>query len=216
MKISRYGILPLLVILLICGLFSAIVSYIGLWYLSLIPFLFLVFSINFFRSPPTPGPKDDSILYSPANGKIVEVLKGVREEEYIKGEVWKISIFLNVFDVHVNASPVDGVIEYLNYVPGKKLDVRDPRASLENEYAMMGVKRKNDKKITVRQIAGLVARRIICDVKKGDTVTQCGVIGMIRFGSRAEICIPVDGPFTPAVVVGDKVVCGVSALGHFK
>jgi len=216
MKISRYGILPLLIIFLLCGGLSAISVYFGFWYLSIIPFLFLLFSINFFRSPPPPGPKDDSVLYSPANGLVVEVLKGVREEEYIKGEVWKISIFLNVFDVHVNSSPVDGVIDYLNYVPGKKLDVRDPRASLENEYAMMGVKKKDGKQITVRQIAGLVARRIICDVKKGDTVTQCGVIGMIRFGSRAEICIPIDSPFTPSVAVGDRVVCGVSPLGHFK
>lgn len=216
MKISRYGILPLLVIVLICGSLSAISLYFGYWYLTIIPFLFLLFSINFFRSPPTPGHKNDAFLYSPANGKVVEVIKGALEEEFIKGEVWKISIFLDVFDVHVNSSPVDGVIEYLNYVPGKKLDVRDPRASLENEYALMGIKKKDGTKITVRQIAGLIARRIIYDVKKGDTVRQCGVIGMIRFGSRAEICIPLSSNFAPTVQVGDKVVCGVSVLGHFK
>jgi phosphatidylserine decarboxylase len=118
--------------------------------------------------------------------------------------------------VHVNSSPIAGEIDYVNYVPGKKLNALDPRSSVENEYALMGVKTSTGIKITVRQIAGLIARRIICDVKKGDKVEQCGVVGMIRFGSRAEICIPMDKNFKPSVKVGDKVLCGVTPLGQFK
>lgn len=219
MKISKYGIKPLMVILGLCLVFTGILYFINihlLWPLVILPFLFFLFSLNFFRSPLPPGPKDSSIVYSPANGKVVEVIENAHEAEYIKGPVWKITIFLNVFDVHVNSSPIAGKIEYVNFVPGKKLNALDPRSSIENEYALIGVKGEDGSKLAVRQIAGLIARRIICDVKVGDTVEQCGVVGMIRFGSRAEICIPMDKNFAPIVKVGDKVLCGVSPLGKFK
>ena len=218
MKISPYGVRPLIVIVSLALIFSAILLAISFnfWPVTILPVLFIFFSFNFFRSPLPPGPKDDTIVYSPANGKVVEVIENVLEEEFIKGKAWKITIFLNVFDVHVNSSPVAGDIEYVNYVPGKKLNALDPRSSLENEYNLVGVKTKAGIKITVRQIAGLIARRIICDVKKGDKIEQCAEIGMIRFGSRAEICVPMGQNFTPSVKVGDKVLCGVSPLGQFN
>lgn len=219
MSISKYGIKPLLVIASLCLIFTGILYFVNfnlLWPLTILPLLFFIFSLNFFRSPLPPGPKDSSIVYSPANGKVVEVIENANEAEYIKGPVWKITIFLNVFDVHVNSSPVAGEIEYVNFVLGKKLNALDPRSSIENEYALIGVKTESGIRLAVRQIAGLIARRIICDVKKGDKVEQCGVVGMIRFGSRAEICIPKDANFSPLVKVGDKVLCGVSPLGQFK
>lgn len=219
MKISKYGVKPLIVIFFLCLGFTSILYYIDikmLWPLTILPFLFFLFSLNFFRSPLPPGPKNNALVYSPANGKVVEVIENANESEYIKGPVWKITIFLNVFDVHVNSSPVAGKVEYVNFVLGKKLNALDPRSSIENEYALIGVKKEDGTKISVRQIAGLIARRIICDVKKGDTVEQCGVVGMIRFGSRAEICISADKSFTPLVKVGEKVLCGVTPLGQFN
>ncbi len=218
MTISPYGYKPLFVILLICllGNYLFLFQFPQLWPLSAVFILFFLFSLNFFRNPPQPGQSDTKLVYSPANGKVVEVLEGVDENEYIKGKSFKITIFLSVFDVHVNSSPVDGVVEMRKHVPGKKLNALDPRSSIENEYALVGVKLTSGVKLVVKQIAGLIARRIICDVKEGQALRQNEIIGMIRFGSRAEICIPADSGFSPTVKVGDVVKCGVSVLGNFK
>ena len=177
--------------------------------------MLLMFSLYFFRMPKKPGVEDNKIVYSPATGKVVEVVES-EESEFIKSKVTKITIFLSVVDCHVNVSPVKAVIDYINHVPGLKLNALDPRSSLENEYVLLGLKMANDLKISVRQIAGLIARRIICDRKVGAELNQCEVYGMIRFGSRTEICIPIDSGFTSSVKVGDKVNCGHSILGKFE
>ncbi|PCJ62136.1 MAG: phosphatidylserine decarboxylase family protein [Planctomycetota bacterium] len=215
--ISKYGLVPLVVIFLINILSGVFGFYIkpDLWYISIVPIMLLMFSLYFFRMPKKPGVEDNKIVYSPATGKVVEVVES-EESEFIKSKVTKITIFLSVVDCHVNVSPVKAVIDYINHVPGLKLNALDPRSSLENEYVLLGLKMANDLKISVRQIAGLIARRIICDRKVGAELNQCEVYGMIRFGSRTEICIPIDSGFTSSVKVGDKVNCGHSILGKFE
>jgi len=147
--------------------------------------------LQFFRNPSIVMPTDENLVYAPADGKVV-VIEETMEEEYLKERRRQISIFMSPVNVHINRSPISGVIEYFKYHPGKYLVAWHPKSSLENERTTLVVTEPQGTRILVRQIAGAVARRIKWYVKEGDPVVSGGEFGFIKFGSRVDVFLPLD------------------------
>ncbi len=168
--------------------------------LTVLFFLFSLFSLYFFRDPERVVPGGSNIFVSPADGKVVEIVE--EENSYMGGRSKRISIFLNVFNVHVNRIPCDGIIDYFQYYKGKFMAAWDEKASLNNEQTHIGIN-CGEYKVLVKQIAGLIARRIVCRAKEGDSFKRGDRFGMIKFGSRTDIFLPLDVDIR--VKVGDKV-----------
>ncbi len=169
--------------------------------------------VAFFRDPLRPGPRGDRYVLSAAEGKVVHVTE-VDEPMYLKERAIRISVFLSVFDVHVNRHPVNGAIELLHYNAGKFLHAADAKASLENEQSSVGIRGPHGR-VLVRQIAGLVARRIVTDGRVGDRVTQGARLGLIRFGSRTDVFVPLSARAAVKVRPGDRVRVGGSVLAEY-
>jgi len=163
--------------------------------------LFLAF---FFRDPERKIPVDPSVIVSPADGKVVEILRQV-------DGTTRISIFLSIFNVHINRSPVEGVIASTQYTPGKFKPAYDASASTENERNVLVIDH-GSYKITVSQIAGILARRIVCWKKTGEHVRKGERFGLIKFGSRVDLTLPVN--VIPSVKMGDKVKGGSTVMGR--
>ncbi len=178
---------------------------------SISVFIFLFF-LQFFRDPQIKKNLDNNKVISPANGKVVFI--GESEEgEYFKEKKLQISIFMSPFDVHINRHPISGEIKYYKYHKGKYLVAWHPKSSTKNERTTTVI--ENSKiKILVRQIAGLVARRIINYSKVGSKVDQASQLGFIKFGSRADIFLPLD--FKSSINVGQKTIAGVTELGKLN
>lgn len=176
-------------------------------FISVLSFLFF---LQFFRDPKIKKTIGDDKIISPANGKVVFI--GEAEEgEYFKKKKLQISIFMSPFDVHINRHPISGNIKYYKYHKGKYLVAWHPKSSTKNERTTTVI--ENSKiELLVRQIAGLVARRIINYSEVGSKVEQSSQLGFIKFGSRADIFLPLD--FKPSIKVGDKTVAGVTELGR--
>jgi len=155
----------------------------------------------FFRDPKRSVPEGESVVVSPADGKVVEI-KYIYEPDYLQQSVFQISIFLSICNVHVNRAPVGGTIETVKYNPGKFHIAAVAKASLENEQTAMVIADGN-RKILVKQIAGIIARRIVCYAKPGDVIQKGERYGMIRFGSRVDIFLPKDSEIK--VNLGDRV-----------
>ena len=177
--------------------------------LSLFIFLFLA---QFFRSPNIKISSNEDILYSPAEGKIV-IIDNVFEDEYFKANKLQVSIFMSPLNVHVNRNPISGAVDYYKYHPGKYLLAWHPKSSKLNERNTIVIKSKKNIKILMRQIAGTVARRIKCYIKKGDKVNQCEEFGFIKFGSRVDLFLPLD--FKLNIKLGDKTHAGITKIGKF-
>ena len=165
--------------------------------------LYLVF-LQFFRNPIFELPNEDGLIYAPADGKVV-VIEETMEEEYLKEKRIQVSIFMSPVNVHVNRSPIKGVVEFFKYHPGKYLVAWHPKSSLENERTTMVIASPNGTKILVRQIAGAVARRIKWYVKPGSELVQGGEFGFIKFGSRVDVYLPIG---TEILVEIDQVTKG--------
>lgn len=165
---------------------------------SLVLTLFVVF---FFRDPERTVAQGAGVVVSPADGRVI-VVKDIFEPTYLKQDVKQISIFLSVFNVHVNRSPINGTVETVKYNPGKFHVASVDKASLDNEQTAMVIESGKDK-ILVKQIAGLIARRIVCYARPGDTIRTGERYGLIRFGSRVDLFLPRDADLK--VKVGDRV-----------
>ena len=175
-------------------------------------FAFLtLFVTYFFRDPDRTFTNKEGLLISPADGKVLAV-ENIGHHEFIGSDTTKISIFLSVFDVHVNRIPADGVIDYVKYNPGKFHVASVDKASELNEQTEIGMTTKTGEKIIFKQIAGIIARRIVCNIKKGDSVTIGDRFGMIRFGSRTELFVPSDASIT--IKAGDRVVGSETIIGQ--
>jgi len=182
--------------------------------LSVIVFLFALFTAYFFRDPERTVPYDDTALLSPADGTIIDI-REVEEPLYLKDKVKRVSIFMSPFNVHINRTPITGVIDFVHYHPGKFLSAFKEKASLDNESILVGFKAQRDsQRIAVKLIAGLIARRIVFNKKEGDTLQQGERIGMIRFGSRAELFCPLTTEIR--VKNGDKVSGGLTVIGVIR
>ena len=167
----------------------------------------------FFRDPDRVIPTDEGLIVSPADGKIIEVTEA-KEERFLKDRAIKVSIFLNLFDVHVNRIPCSGRIRGIHYQPGKFLAANKDLASTENEQNAILLETPSGAKLVFVQVAGLVARRILCWVKEGDAVERGFRFGMIRFGSRTDLFLPLGTEIK--VKLGQKVKGGSSIIGVFK
>ena len=171
-----------------------------------------LFVLFFFRDPERSVPAGKGVVVSPADGKVI-VIKDIYEPTYLKQDVKQISIFLSVFNVHVNRSPVEGTVELVKYNPGKFHVASVEKASLDNEQTAMLIENGKDK-VLVKQIAGLIARRIVCYAKAGDTIKRGERYGLIRFGSRTDIFLPKDAEIT--VKLGDRVKGAQDIIGVLK
>jgi phosphatidylserine decarboxylase len=179
---------------------ALLVTAIGGWWS--IPFwIIALFVVQFFRDPPRHVPLQPNAVLSPADGRIVVV--ETTQDPYARREALKISVFMNVFNVHSNRSPVDGEITHLEYFAGKFVNADLDKASLENERNALVIRTPGGDTVTAVQVAGLVARRILCYVRAGDRLARGQRYGFIRFGSRVDVYLPPDAQ--PRVAIGDKV-----------
>jgi phosphatidylserine decarboxylase len=178
-------------------------------FVSLLLTLFVLF---FFRDPDRSVPEGKGVVVSPADGKVI-VVKDIYEPDYLKQDVKQISIFLSVFNVHVNRTPYGGTVEAVKYNPGRFHVASVDKASLDNEQTAMVIVNGKDK-ILVKQIAGLIARRIVCHAKPGDTLKTGERYGLIRFGSRVDIFLPKDAELK--VKVGDRIKGAQDIIGVLK
>jgi phosphatidylserine decarboxylase len=172
-----------------------------------------VWLIVFFRDPARAGPRGPQYVLAPADGKIVEV-SVVDEPLYLHGRATRVSIFMSVFDVHVNRYPASGTVEVVRYTPGKFLHAASDNASLDNEQATVGIRTAHGP-LLVRQIAGLIARRIVTDATPGSRAEQGARLGMIRFGSRVDVFLPASQGPALRVAVGGRVRAGASVLAEY-
>ncbi len=160
-----------------------------------------LFVLQFFRDPPREIPQDAGAVLSPADGRIVAVERV--NDPYVQRDALKVSVFMNVFNVHSNRSPVDGTVQQVWYFPGKFVNADLDKASTENERNAVWLKTVDGRDVTSVQVAGLIARRILCYVKPGDVLARGQRYGFIRFGSRVDVYLPLDA--SVKVSIGDKV-----------
>lgn len=201
--IAREGwpFLAISIILAIAATVWCAVWSIPLWVIAL-------FVLQFFRDPPREIPQDAGAVLSPADGRVIKVER--TQDPYGQREAILISVFMNVFNVHSNRSPVDGIVEKVQYFPGKFVNADLDKASAENERNAVVLKTTDGQTVTFVQVAGLIARRILCYVKAGDTLARGQRYGFIRFGSRVDVYLPLDAGVK--VSIGDKVSATTTIL----
>ena len=172
-----------------------------------------IWVVAFFRDPIRPGPRGERYVVAAAEGHVVHVIE-TDEPMYVRERSVRISIFLSVFDVHVNRYPVDGTVELVHYNKGKFLHAADEKASLDNEQSSIGIQGPRGR-VLVRQIAGLIARRIVTDSQVADRVRQGDRLGLIRFGSRTDVFLPLSARPVVKVKPGDRVRVGGTVLAEY-
>lgn len=209
-KIAHEGnifIIIFAVITVVMFLISSILGIIGL--------ILTVWCVSFFRDPERVTPQHDSLVVAPADGKVIFIEKVVPPAELgISEEMTKISIFMNVFNVHVNRTPCSGKIEKIIYYPGKFFNASLDKASIDNERQSFIMTTKGGHKIAFVQIAGLVARRIVKFIEEDTEVKTGEKVGLIRFGSRVDVYLPAE--ITPFVAVGQTTIAGETILADFE
>lgn len=218
--LTKYGIDNIIIMLISGVLLMALGYYFDRFLVSIIMYiaglLLIVMVFIFFRDPERTIPEavinDESYILSPADGKIVEIIETV-ENDYLKQKCKRLSIFLSPLDVHVNRVPATGVVEYYDYHKGEYLVAYHPKSSEMNEQSKIGVKTKYGK-VLFKQIVGILARRLVCDLQVGDEIIAGNRFGMMKFGSRMDIFVPLDCEFF--VNVNDRVTAGETILGRLN
>lgn len=194
----------------------------GLWLAAFVLLLLALWVAYFFRDPERVGERGPTLIVAPADGKLIMITE-VDEPSFVHGRAIRLSIFMNVFNVHVNRYPVDGVVKYVHYNKGKFINAAAEKSSLENEQMSVGLETipvdsartprvGTTQKLLVRQIAGLIARRIVTYSKVGEQVKQGDRMGIIRFGSRVDLFLPIGS--TIRGKLGDMTTAGVTVLGE--
>jgi len=179
---------------------------------GLVGLALLAFVVQFFRDPPREIPSKAGIVLSPADGRIVSV--GKARDPWLERDALKISVFMNVFNVHSNRSPVDAEVVNAWYRPGAFVNADLDKASEENERNALHLRTPDGRDVTCVQVAGLIARRILCYVKPGDRLARGQRYGFIRFGSRVDVYVPAEA--APVAAVGDVVYAAESILAEFR
>ena len=183
-----------------------------LWILAFLLTLLALWVAYFFRDPERSGDRGPRLVIAPADGKVVMITE-VDEPTFVHGRALRVSIFMNVFNVHVNRYPVSGTVKYVHRNPGKFLNAVTEQSSLENEQTSVGLE-SGGQRILVRQIAGLIARRIHTYSREGERVEQGERMGLIRFGSRVDVFVPPTSSIT--VKVGDTTVAGTTVIAELS
>ncbi len=195
--------------IIISGALAVVLTYACGWGWAAPVWIFFVFCVQFFRDPPREIPQAEKAVLSPADGRIVAI-EPVRDP-WLERDALKVSVFMNVFNVHSNRSPVDGEIKGVWYHPGKFVNADLAKASTENERNALHIRTGNHD-VTCVQVAGLIARRILCYVKSGDTLSRGQRYGFIRFGSRVDVYLPTDSRVK--VTIGEKVSATTTILAE--
>jgi phosphatidylserine decarboxylase len=201
--IAREG-WPFLAISLVMAV--AATAWCALWSIPL--WIIFVFVLQFFRDPPREVPQEAGIVLSPADGRVIKVER--TQDPYGQREAILVSVFMNVFNVHSNRSPVDGTVQKVQYFPGKFVNADLDKASTHNERNAVVLQTNDGQTVTFVQVAGLIARRILCYIKAGDVLTRGQRYGFIRFGSRVDVYLPLTA--TVKVAIGDKVSATTTIL----
>lgn len=207
--IARGGY-PFIILSLVTTVF---IAFFGIGWLTILFTLITFFITWFFRNPERFFQEEEKVLISPADGRIIKI-EDVEVNGTISGKFKKISIFMNVFNVHVNRAPYAGEIEAINYHEGKFFSANLDKASLDNERNEIMIRTEDGRSLWMVQIAGLIARRIICWVNVGDIVKKGERVGLIRFGSRVDVYLPPDSRIS--VKMRDKVKAGETVLGYLS
>lgn len=219
MKINKEGYIIIGITGLLCvGIWSLVYLLLEtpnavLWFMAGFLLIFWFFVAAFFREPRRVQIHDESLVFSPCDGRVV-VTEVVYEDECLKQEMLQISIFMSVTNVHVNWMPVAGVVEYFKHHHGRFLVAWHPKSSTENERTTTVVRLNDERKVLIRQIAGFVARRIVNYMKPGSTAEQNSTMGFIKFGSRVDLFIPKDSELY--VEIGDSVIGSQTPIARIK
>ena len=183
-----------------------------LWLLAVVVTIIALWVAYFFRDPERKGERGAQLVVAPADGRLI-MMTEVNEPAFVEGPAIRLSIFMNVFNVHVNRYPVDGVIRYVHYNKGRFLNAATEKSSIESEQMSVGIE-SGSKRILVRQIAGLIARRIVTYSRVGEEVKQGDRMGIIRFGSRVDVFLPPNARVRAKV--GDLTTAGVTVLAELS
>lgn len=216
--LTPYAIVEILVFAAVFG-GGAVAGWLVHPALAVVPGVLFVFSLSFFRDPARAIPGDSATIVSPADGRVADVV-AIDDAPFVGGRAWRVGIFLSVFDVHVNRVPLAGKVVHRVRRSGGFLDARDPRCIQENEAVEIGLESpragEEPVRVLVRQITGLIARRIVCPAKIGDSFDRGERYGMIKFGSRTEVWVRDADLDELLVKVGDRVKGGSSAIGRVR
>ena len=207
------GVVCLLIWWVFYRLLESDASVVLLWSGTVFLLLFWFFIVAFFREPRRVRIHDADLVFAPCDGRVV-VTENVQETEYLGREMLQISIFMSITNIHMNWVPVGGVVEYFKYHPGRFLVAWHPKSSTENERTTTVVRMPSGQQILFRQIAGLIARRIISYMKVGHAVEQNSVCGFIKFGSRVDVLVPKDSELL--VEIGDPVVGSLTPIARLR
>jgi len=203
--IAREG-WPFLAGIVLISLFASLWA----WWAALPCWLLALFVLQFFRDPPRVAPDGEHLVLSPADGRVVAIEDA--HDAVVDRAALKISVFMNVFNVHSNRAPVSGTVRTIAYFPGKFFNAALDKASLQNERNAVVLRTQDGQTVTAVQVAGLIARRIVCYVKADDTIRRGERYGFIRFGSRVDVYLPPGA--RPRVAIGDKVSATMSVLAE--
>lgn len=223
MPITREGkpyIIAIALFATVLSILSFVYSFLLLKIAVLVSWMLFLLVINFFRDPERQTPVDAFSIISPADGKVIEINR-VSENSYLYEEVTCVSIFMSIFDVHVNRSPIGGVIDYIKYNPGVYLPAFREKASMDNEQMSIGFLastqegNRKELKVMIKLIAGIIARRIVFWKNSHDRIQQGERIGMIKFGSRVEVYLP-QALFDISVEKGDRVKAGETVIAKMR
>ncbi|MBN2712505.1 MAG: phosphatidylserine decarboxylase family protein [Planctomycetes bacterium] len=221
MRLTPYGRREIAVSLILLGAIAAGAWLFGGWLspflrvLAIFPAIVFLWVIYFFRDPVRQVPTGEGLLICPADGEVTHIDE-VEEDQFIGGKAMRISIFMNIFSVHVNRAPFAGKVAHVKHRDGQFVNAMSGDSSHLNEANDMGIETGEARmpKVMVRQIAGLIARRIVCDRKVGDSLKAGEIFGMIKFSSRVEVFLPAETKLNLKVGVGDKVRAGLDILGE--
>ena len=189
----------------------ALLALVGWWGAALVWLPIAAWVVAFFRDPPRDRVRGEDLILAPADGRVVSVIP-IDEPEFLAGPATRVSIFMNVFSVHVNRYPASGTVRYRHYSPGKFLNAAGEKASRDNEQASLGLETGRGRML-IRQIAGLVARRILTDHQPGQEVRQGSRLGLIRFGSRVDLFLPPQATVT--VSLGETTRAGETVVARW-
>lgn len=218
MKIHKEGTMTIVMSLILTAIVAFLLFYyvgINVWtcIVSVIPLGFAIFFITFFRDPKRVPTGDSHTVTAPADGKII-IIKEVEENEYFHDKRLQISVFMSFFNVHINWAPISGIVSFFKYHPGHYLAAWHPKSSTKNERTSIVFKNEDGTEVLCRQIAGLFARRVVCYAEYEKPFKAGEQIGFIKFGSRADVFLPIGSEVT--VKIGDKVKGAESIIAKIK